>query len=254
MNVTPITTRVVTPPKDDLFDVLASSITEVPEKSVIAVTSKIISIAEGRCVRKDAVEKDALIQQEADQFLSRDEVPEGWVMHTLKNNVFIPSAGIDASNSGDYYVLWPEDSKRSAQEIYTWVQDQFGTKEFGILVTDSHTIPMRRGTMGISLAHVGFRPLNDYRGTKDLFDNVMNISLTDVADGLAASAVLVMGEGDECTPIVSITNIPFVEFGDFAYLNKDRFTTFEIPPEEDLYSPLFNGVPWKKGGGGFTFS
>lgn len=250
MKVSPIKTRIVVPPKDDLFEVLKSAITSVPEKSVLAVTSKIISIAEGQCVKKDGVDKDDLIKKEADRYLSRDQVPGEWVMHTIKNNIFIPSAGIDASNSGDYYVLWPKNARRSAEEIHSWVQKTYGVKDVGVIVTDSHTIPMRRGTMGISLSHVGFRPMNDYRGTKDLFDYEMRISLTDVADGLAAGAVLVMGEGDECTPLVLITEIPFVEFGDFSSLNDDPFTTFEIPPEEDLYAPLFKNVPWNKGGGG----
>lgn len=250
MNVTPVKTRIVTPPEDDLYDVLASALNEVPEKSIVAITSKIVSICEGRCVKQSDVDKDELIIAEADQYLSRDQVPGEWVMHTIKHNLFIPSAGIDSSNCGDYYVLWPEDPKRSVQDIHAWIKKHYGVKDVGVVITDSHTIPMRRGTMGISLAHAGFRPMNDYRGTKDLFGNEMKITLIDVADGLAASAVLAMGEGNESTPVAIVSDALFVEFGNFARLNEDRFTTFEIPPEEDLYAPLFKNAPWKNGGGG----
>lgn len=250
MNVVPIKTRIVSPPKDDLFGVLREALTDVPEKSIVAITSKIVAICEGRCVVQSEVEKDDIIIKEADQYLSRKEVPGEWVMHTIKNNLFIPSAGVDASNGGDYFVLWPKDSKKTALEIYHWIQTTFNIKEFGVVITDSHTIPMRRGTMGISLAHAGFRPMNDYRGTKDLFGNKMYITLTDVADGLSAAAVLVMGEGNESTPLALITDVPFVAFGHFEPLANDPITRFEIPPEEDLYAPLFKKALWRKGGGG----
>ena len=123
-------------------------------------------------------------------------------------------------------------------------------KNFGVVITDSHTIPLRRGTLGISLAHYGFTPLKDYRGERDIFGREFAIQVADIADGLAASAVLAMGEGKETTPLALITDIPFVVFSEKPYRGMRPFSSFEIEEKQDLYYPLLSSVPWKKGGSG----
>src|SRR5437016_1105617 len=110
MIIQSIKTRILNPPKDDLLNVIAASLNSLPENSVLVITSKVLSIWQERCVSmppqptKD--DKDMLVRREADFYLPRDLVPSAWVMHTLKNNVFIPSAGIDESNAAGHYILW----------------------------------------------------------------------------------------------------------------------------------------------------
>lgn len=250
MIVTPIKTRPLVPPEDDLFGVMRDTLPPLSENTVLAVTSKVVSIWQGRCVPKAAYpDKDDLIKKEADRFLSRDFVPNRWVMHTLKYNLFIPSAGIDESNANGYYILWPRDPMGTAKQIWDWAREAYGVKDLGVIITDSHTIPMRRGTLGISLAHHGFVPIRDYRGEKDIFGREFIIQVADIADGLAAAAVLAMGEGRETTPLVVITDAPFVDFTERAYAPTKPFSSFEIEKEEDMYYPLFSAVPWQKGGG-----
>ena len=250
MTIEPIQTRPLIPPRDDLLEVMRESIQKLREKSVVVITSKVVSIWEGRCISMQSVkDKDTLIIQEADQYLPR-AAPFDWVMHTIKNNLFIPTAGIDESNAAGHYILWPRNPKRTAKKLWQWLRATYGVKDIGVIITDSHTIPLRRGVMGISLAHWGFSPLNDYRGKPDIFGRELKMTQTDVADGLAASAVLVMGEGSERTPLAVITEVPFVQFCEKPRVSRKPFSSFEIHTKDDLYYPLFAHLKWRKGKGG----
>ena len=251
MMIAPVKTRVLVPPKDDLLAAIRDALPKIEERTVLAITSKVVSIWQGRCVPKsDYPDKDELIKKEADKYLPRDFVPNRWVMHTIKNNLFIPSAGIDESNANDYYILWPREPQKTAKDLWDWARETYKIKNIGIIITDSHTIPLRRGTLGISLSHYGFLPLKDYRGTQDIFGREFTIQVADIADGLAATAVVAMGEGRETTPLAVITDIPSVEFTDKPYIPDKPFSSFEIEEKEDLYYPLLSSVPWEKGGAG----
>ncbi|MEX2008356.1 MAG: coenzyme F420-0:L-glutamate ligase, partial [Candidatus Spechtbacterales bacterium] len=157
---------------------------------------------------------------------------------------------IDESNADGHYILWPKDPYVSAKKWYDWVRKEYGVQDVGILIVDSHSIPLRRGTVGISLSHWGFHPLIDYRGTPDLFGRPYKVSLTDIPDGLAGAAVLCMGEGSETTPLALATDLPFVTFSEKPYEATTPYSSFQIPLEEDLYYPFFKFPPWQKGGGG----
>ena len=144
MIIKPIKTKKLLPPKDDLFAVLRDAFKRIPERSIVVVASKIVSIGEGRCVPMDAVaDKDNLIVSEAEYYLPRDKKTP-WVMHTMKHNLLIPTAGIDESNANGFYILWPKDPKASAKRIYDWLKQTYGATEFGVVITDSHSLPLRR--------------------------------------------------------------------------------------------------------------
>ena len=114
------------------------------------------------------------------------------------------------------------------------------------MITDSHSIPLRRGAVGISLSHYGFEPLNDYRGAPDLFNRTMKVSMANVADGLAASAVAAMGEGSESTPLALIQDAGFVTFTTGpAKRSRRKFSSFNVPLKQDLYYPFIGSVPWR---------
>lgn len=243
-----IKTRIIQPPKDDLLQVIGASIKKLPEKSILVITSKVVSIWQGRCVPLERYpDKDKLVALEADFYLPRKLVPGAWCMHTLKNNVFIPSAGIDESNASGHYILWPRNSKRTARELWKWLRKKYHVRKLGVIITDSHTIPLRRGVLGISLAHYGFVPLKDYRETPDLFGRVLQMTQTNIVDGLAAAAVMMMGEGAESTPLAVVRDVPWIRFVSRPVRSKRPFSSFEIKTREDLYYPLLSAVPWQKG-------
>lgn len=248
MFIRPIKTRPFLPPKDDLFELLRGLTPHLLDQTpkIIVIASKIVAISQGRCIKiEDAPDKDELIKKEAEFYLPREKVPKGWVMLTMKHNIMIPTAGIDESNANGHYILWPEKPFHEAKEIYDFIKRGYNLKKFGVIIADSHTVPLRWGTMGIALAYWGFWPLKDYRGKKDIFGRKLKITQSNVADALAAAAVLLMGEGKEQTPLALIEDIPFVKFGNFDFTKENPLA---INRNEDIYGPLLNAMEWERGG------
>lgn len=251
MIVTPLKTKILIPPQDDLLAAIQEAIPSLQENTVLAVTSKVVSIWQGRCILKEKFpDKDELIKKEADKYLSRDVAPNRWVMHTIKNNLFIASAGIDESNGRGHYILWPKNPQQTAEELWRWTRETYGVRNLGVIITDSHSNPLRRGTLGIALAYYGFVPIKDYRGELDIFGREFLMEAADIADALAVAGVVTMGEGKETMPLALIIDAPFVEFIDKPYAPEKPFSEFEIQEKDDIYYPLLSSLPWEKGGRG----
>jgi putative folate metabolism gamma-glutamate ligase len=246
MIVRPIKTDRISPGSISLEDLLDKYITKLEEKSVVAVTSKVISICEGSTIPIDKADKEQLIKDNSDYYLPSDISRYGYHF-TITRNTLISVAGIDESNGGGNYVLWPEDPQRSANYIREYLAKKFGLKYVGAVITDSTTMPFRIGTIGITIAHSGFQAVNNYVGEPDLFGRPFRVSHAGVANGLAASAVVVMGEGTEQTPIVLMSDLPFIDFQD-RNPNQEELEALTISRDEDLYAPFLNGADWKKGG------
>ena len=236
---TPIKTRLVHPPKDDIYDIL-NALPPLKEKDIVFITSKILGSHQGRCVRCDQTDKTELIKREADRFLSYKH-PSGFNVNlTVTDNVLIPAAGIDASNADGYYIMWPENTDGLCAEIRSFLCEKNNIKDLGIVATDSHTTPLRYGVTGISVGLAGVEPLKDFRGQKDLFGRKLELTQVNQIDALASMAVLLMGESDECTPIVLLRDWDKIVFNEKASMRD-----FKISPEEDLYTPLLSVMECK---------
>jgi putative folate metabolism gamma-glutamate ligase len=246
MLVTAIKTRKMIPPKDDLLSVIKQSLLKykLKEKSIIVITSKVVSIWKGDCIKISQIKnKDKLIKQEADLYIDRKKVGKDYdVMLTIKNNILIPTSGIDESNANGYYILWPKKPFECAKEIYEFIKKEFKLENFGVIISDSHTTPLRNGIMGIGISYYGFYPLRDYRNKKDIFGRKLKMSQTNIVDSLSASAVYKMGEGAEQTPIAIIEDAGNIEFTEKNF-KKDPLG---IDIDEDIYSSLLKSVKWKK--------
>ncbi|GAH17146.1 unnamed protein product, partial [marine sediment metagenome] len=186
MEIIPIKTRIVKPPQDDIYNVIDEFCPTLREKDVFLLTSKILAIHQGLCIPIDTVgNKDNLIRKEADVFIPRKECPGGYVILTVKNNTLIPSTGTDESNANGYYILWPKKPEKEAKTICEYLKKKFSLKKLAVIITDSHTVPMRYGIMGISIGFYGLYPLKDYRGEKDIFGRRMKMSQSNIVDALA---------------------------------------------------------------------
>ena len=96
MIVRPIRTSVFLPPKDDLFRVIQDSIKKIPDRSALVVTSKVVSISEGRCVPVSVVsDKKKLIQSEADFYL--DNYRGQGISRTIKRKIIMILVAADFS-------------------------------------------------------------------------------------------------------------------------------------------------------------
>jgi putative folate metabolism gamma-glutamate ligase len=245
MLVKAIRTRPLIPPKDDLLSVIRESFLKfkLKEKSIIVITSKVVSIWQGRCIKiNKKIDKDKLIKKEADFYIDRKKIPGEYVMLTIKDNILIPTSGIDESNANGYYILWPEKPFLAAKKIYDFIKKIYGLKAFGVIISDSHTTPLRTGIMGIGIAYYGFNPLRDYRGKKDIFGRKLKMSQTNIVDSLAAAAVYEMGEGSEQKPIAVIKGVEKIKFGK----NKIKKDLLKININEDIYAPILKSVKWNK--------
>jgi putative folate metabolism gamma-glutamate ligase len=244
MRVTAVKTRIVEAGSIDITELLVESLKGVPERSVIAITSKVVSLCEGNALPVSDYNKDDLIEKEADLFIPRSDSKYS-VYLTIKNNMLVPTAGIDESNTNGYYVLWPKDPQESANRCWEFVRKHFGIKHVGIIITDSTSNPMRLGVTGRSIASCGFSPVTFKIGHTDLFGRPLGQTRINVADALAASAVLVMGESDEQTPVALIEDLPFAEFSDHVP-TAEQLAAWSVEMEDDLYAHFLTRMDWKK--------
>ena len=228
-----------------LLALIDESIASLEEGSILAITSKVVSLCENSVVPLDSISKAELVEKESDYFLP-DTVGKYGFNFTITNHTFIPMAGIDESNANGYYVLWPKDPQNTANEVRRHLAERFKLSRVGIIITDSTCQPMRRGTSGISIAHSGFAALTDYVGTPDLFGRPLEVTSANIVGGLAAAAVLAMGEGAEQTPLCVISDLPFVKFQPRDPADEE-IEASHITIEDDIFEPFLNSVKWQKG-------
>ena len=221
-------------PHQDLYTWLDAHVPSLQEDCVLAITSKVVSLCEGRVISKTQISKKELVYREADKVIPSDVVPQYDILLTLKDRLLIPSAGIDESNGNGYYILYPKDCFAAAERVWHFLREHRQIKHLGILITDSHTTPLRRGVTGVALAWWGFDPMYSCIGKADLYDQALRVTYVNLVDALAVGAVFAMGESNECTPLALLSEIPKITF------NESHHTIDEIAidPTEDLYRPL----------------
>lgn len=238
-------THKITRKDTDIFAILDTYLPNLQEKTVIAVTSKIVAICEGRIEPVQGTDKDELVRREADYFLPKESNKYN-VFLTIKENLLVATAGIDESNSEDYYVLWPKDPQVSANKIREHLKKRNKIKMLGVIITDSKTTPLRWGVTGAAITHSGFCALNNKIGTLDIFGHKLKVTQVNVPDALAAAATFEMGEANERTPLAVITDIPQVNFQD-RNPSKRELEVLHYDMKKDLYAQVLLSTPWKKG-------
>ena len=248
MRVEPVVTSLVKP-NDDLFALIDKYVPVIPEKTVLVVTSKIVSLCEGSVVKKDGTkeQKEKLVAQEAEWYLPPHS-SKYQLMLTIVHSTLLCWAGIDESNVGqEWYVLAPKDPYKSAEIIWRYLRETRNLKELGVIITDSKIFPLKWGEVGTCLAHCGLSALVDYRDTLDLFGRPLVVTQVNVAEGVAAAAVLCMGEAAEAQPLCLVSDVPHTTFSSEPPTAKEK-QFLMVEKEDDAYAPLLTAVEWRKGG------
>jgi F420-0:gamma-glutamyl ligase len=231
MQIIPIKTSIFGEGGNLLF-FIKKQISFLPDKSIIVVTSKIVALSQKRVgLPKD---KNKLIKENSKEII---ETP--WVPLTFTLGEWRINAGIDESNAKNKIILLPENPFIIAEKIQKNLKKHFSVKHLGIIITDTRSMPLRVGTIGKPLAFVGFNPLKSYVGKKDLFGRKSRLTQSNIADSLAAGAVLVMGEGNEQIPLVIIKDAPV------KFTNKisKKYSSLAHQPETDIYAWLYKKKP-----------
>jgi len=220
-------------PGDDIAELLIEATRqqeiEIRDGDILAITSKIISKAEGRFTNladvnpsKKAADlaqihnKDVrlieLILQE-----SRDviRVTHQTMIVEHRLGFICANAGIDhsnvkpgASDADQWYLLLPMDPEKTAHQIQCFFKERMRT-DIGVIIIDSQGRPWRHGTVGMMIGTAGVPALVDLRGKRDLFGYRLLITQVSAADELAAAASLVMGQADERIPAVHVRGFPY---------------------------------------------
>ena len=201
------------------FNVIRKKDLKIEKGDIIAIADKIIAISEGRYVKLDSVKPSEKAKQLADKYKlepsfvelviqESDEILGGVprALLTIRQDIIIANAGIDHKNSPENSAtLWPEKPDETAAKVRSEIETKTG-KKVGVILVDSHVIPMRMGTLGLALGIAGFRPVKDCRGMKDIYGKPLLVTRINIADGLASAAHFLMGETTEQVPIVIIRN------------------------------------------------
>jgi coenzyme F420-0:L-glutamate ligase/coenzyme F420-1:gamma-L-glutamate ligase len=174
---------------DDLAALIEATGVRLAEGDVVVVTSKIVSKAEGRVVRAD--DREAAIDAESVRLVARRGATR--IVET-RHGFVMAAAGVDASNTpAGTVLLLPEDPDASARAIRAGLWHAYGVN-VGVLVTDTFGRPWREGLTDVAIGAAGVRVLDDLRGSRDAQGNRLDVTVTAVADELAAAAELVKGK------------------------------------------------------------
>lgn len=203
------------------------------------ITSKIISLAEKRVVDDVWEEREDLVLSE-----STWSIKDEWGYVSYRDGMLVGSAGMDRSNGFGKVLLLPRDCYRLAKELHTQLTQHYNLKQFGLIITDSRSIPLRYGAFGMSLGHFGFEGVRNYVGTQDLDGRTIAFEKSNIVDALAVSAVLQMGETDECRPLCVIRNA----YVTFTYEDVDTRTII-VPFEKDRFFRILDKIQEKIKGG-----
>jgi len=187
-------------PGDDLAglvgDLLSADAPDaLAEGDVVVVTSKIVSKAEGRVVR--AADREDAITAETVRVVATRERPGLPPLRIVENRLglVMAAAGVDASNTPEGTVLLlPEDPDASARALRTALRGRFGIDRLGVVVTDTAGRPWRDGLTDIAIGAAGVAVVDDLRGGADAHGRPLTVTVTAVADEIAAASELVRGK------------------------------------------------------------
>jgi coenzyme F420-0:L-glutamate ligase len=179
---------------DDLAALIAAAAGEVlQDGDILAVTSKIVSKAEGRQVA--ARDREQAITDETVRVIATRAHPGG-VTRIVENRqgLVMAAAGVDASNTPDGVVLLlPADPDASARALCAALREHTGLC-LGVLVTDTVGRPWREGQTDIAIGAAGLTVLDDLRGTTDASGRRLDVTASAVGDEIAGAADLVKGK------------------------------------------------------------
>jgi coenzyme F420-0:L-glutamate ligase/coenzyme F420-1:gamma-L-glutamate ligase len=218
--------------------------TPIQEKDVIVITHVAVSKAEGNVVNLDEVspseraneialkvgKEPALVEVILRETKEIVRMGHNSLITETENGVVCANAGVDKSNvKGERNVaLLPKNADASARKIRQEIKRLTGC-DVAVIISDTHGRPLRIGEINVAIGVAGIKPIRDRRGEKDLFEYVLRIKQTAVADELASAAELVIGQASEGIPAAIIRG--------YNYQTAENASAKELtrPKEVDLF-------------------
>lgn len=184
---------------DDLAALLASALTgaglELLDGDVLAVSSKVVSKAEGRSER--AGSREAAVDAQTVRVVAERRTPRGVTrIVESRSGPVLAAAGVDSSNVAPGTVLLlPEDPDASARALRAALAERTGRRP-AVVLTDTLGRPWRDGQVDAAIGAAGLRVVDDLRGGVDPYGNPLEATVRALADEVAALADLVKGKLD----------------------------------------------------------
>ncbi len=203
--------------------------TQLDSRDVIVIASTIVAKAEAAMILKDTITPSehavamakkcgtdpALVQVVLDNSVEQLVEFPVLLVENLNGHVSI-NAGIDDSNVEDEYFLeMPHDPDGSAKAIGMRINELCG-KDVSVIITDTNGRAFKIGQTGVAVGVYGVHPIKNWRGEKDLFGKVLEITEEAVADEVASAANLLMGEAAEGTPVVIVRGLDLYSSDDVS--------------------------------------
>ena len=215
---------------------------QIQDRDVVVIAQKIVSKSEGMTVDLKSITPSVFakaickttgkdprhietILREAESIV---RMRQGHLIVQTRHGFVCANAGVDRSNveNDDSVTLLPADPDKSACEIRRRIRDLTGA-DVGVIVSDTFGRAWRIGQVDVAIGVDGLRPAKDYRGTKDMFGHVLNVTQIAIADELASAAELAMKKSDR-VPVAIIRGFEYPR-------GKGSAKDLIRPEEEDLF-------------------
>ena len=180
---------------DDLAAIIGGLVGDLEDGDILAVTSKIVSKAEGRFVK--AVDREQAITDETVRVVATRTHPGG-VTRIVENHLGMvaAAAGVDASNTPRGTVLLlPANPDASARRLRNALEARFGIR-LGVIITDTLGRAWREGQTDVAIGASGVRVLDDLRGLADSQGRRLDVTVPATGDEIASATDLVKRKTD----------------------------------------------------------
>lgn len=177
------------------------------------------------------VDKDPrLVEVILSESMAVRRMAPGVLVTETKQGFVCANAGVDKSNvpGEDIVAPLPAEPDASAKRIRERIREITGV-DVALIIADTHGRAHRDGEVNVAVGASGIQVIRDRRGERDLFGYELKVKRTAVADELAATAELVIGQADEGVPAAIIRG--------YKYISSEKSTARELvrPREKDLF-------------------
>lgn len=206
---------------DNLPSIIYENI-EFQDRDIVIVASTVVAKAEGEIFRleditpgKVALEiatrsgKDARFIQSVISRSREVLVEKPFMLVTTLAGHTCVNAGVDESNIEDGFLLYPPKNPDASAARLGEELEKLSGKKLSVIVTDTNGRAFKIGQTGAAIGIYKIKPVKHWIGEKDLFGKVLEITEEAIADELAGTANLLMGEGAGGTPVVVIRGLDY---------------------------------------------
>jgi coenzyme F420-0:L-glutamate ligase / coenzyme F420-1:gamma-L-glutamate ligase len=222
---------------DDLATIIGDAVEgSLEDGDILAVTSKIVSKAEGRMIEA-ADREDAITAESVRVVATRGAT------RIVENRLglVLAAAGVDSSNTPEGHVLLlPEDPDASARALASALRERFGLR-LGVVISDTLGRPWRQGQTDVAIGAAGIRVMADLRGTDDANGRRLDVTVAASADEIAAAADLVKGKSGGL-PVAVVRGLAHLVAG----LDEPGARALVRPAAEDMFR-LGTQEAWDEG-------